>query len=430
MSTEHTPNPTPAAEEPPPTARLLPAALLVGGLAGSASALFLISLDWVSARRLETPGLLWGLPAAGLLMAFVYRAFGKNSDRGNNLLLDQIHQPGAGVPRRMAPLVLASTLLSHLCGASVGREGTAVQMGGSLASAAARGLRLSPGALPSVLQCGMAAGFGSVFGTPLAGALFALEVPRRGGLHGHAWMPLLVASFTGDLVCRAWGATHTAYPTLPFPGADSTAGLLVLLGKVILAGGLFGLLGAGFVRLTHRIQSLFGQWIPLWWLRPLAGGSLVLAMAGLLGTRDYLGLGVSHPDPAAITLQSAFTQGGATTWSWLWKMLFTALSLGSGFKGGEVTPLFFIGAAAGNTMASALSAPTPLCAALGFISVFCGAAHTPLTGALLGAELFGWQCVPWFLLSCWTAHRLCGSSQLYAAQRPSLPTPPPAPPTS
>ena len=413
----------PDADLPPPKdspfRSILVAALLatlIGLLSGSASALFLTALDWVTALRWAHPGLVYGMPLAGILTLHVYQRFGAQSDRGNALILEKIHVPGGGVPRRMAPLILASTLISHLFGASVGREGTAVQMGGSLASAVAHALRLAPSRLPHLLVAGIAGGFGSVFGTPLAGAMFAIEVPTRGRFQLAAAFPALIASFVGDATCRAWGVAHTAYPLLE-SGHSLPPTSLSLLAKIGLAAVLFGLAGTAFVKLHHATQRSLQKHVALSWLRPCIGAGIILLLTHLLGNRDYLGLSVASPDPASVTLQTTFSAEGATPWSWLWKLLLTALSLGSGFKGGEVTPLFFIGAALGNTLATLLNAPLPLLAALGFLAVFCGSAHTPIAGALLGIELFGTDGALFFLIACLVSHWSCGSTPLYSTQR-------------
>ena len=185
--------------------------LPIGVLAGSASALFLWSLDRVTELRWAHAWLLYLLPVVGAAVGWVYHRYGKDSGAGNNLVIEQIHAPGGGVPRRMAPLVLLGTLLTHLCGGSAGREGTAVQMGGSLANAYARLLRIGPEHLPVLLMAGVAAGFGSVFGTPFAGAIFAMEVLVIGRLQYRAVLPVLVASVVADATCSAWGVGHSQY---------------------------------------------------------------------------------------------------------------------------------------------------------------------------------------------------------------------------
>jgi H+/Cl- antiporter ClcA len=422
------------------------AAAPLGLAVGSACALFLWSLDRVTALRWQHPWMLYLLPLAGLGVGLLYHAAGRSVEGGSNLLMDEIHEPGAGVPKRMAPLVLLGTLATHLCGGSAGREGTAVQMGGSMASFAARRLawlrgRLGAGspaaasrARPSartLLMAGVAAGFGGVFGTPLAGAVFALEVPTIGRMDRAAALPCLVASFAADWACTAWGIHHTAYRALLGPLADSGHGVqAALLGKVALAGIAFGLVARGFSALVHAEQRALAAAVRRPYARPVAGGLAVIALVALFGTRDFLGLGVTSPDPGAVTIESAFREGGAQAWSWLGKLLFSVVTLGSGFKGGEVTPLFFVGATLGHALASPLAAPFPLLAAVGLVAVFAGAANTPLACTLMAAELFGPADLPYFATGCLAAWVCSGHSGIYASQRIGRPKPgsPPVPP--
>jgi H+/Cl- antiporter ClcA len=390
----------------------------VGLLAGSASALFLWSLDRVTELRWQNGWLLFLLPVAGLAVGWLYHRLGGAAGGGNNLIIEQIHQPGGGVPRRMAPLILVGTLVTHLFGGSAGREGTAVQMGGSLASAFARVCRLSEENLRVVLLAGVAAGFGSVFGTPLTGAIFAMEVLVIGRMRYDALIPVLVASVVGDWTCTAWGIAHTHYHI----GFDSAAvGALhfdaLLVTKVVLAAAAFGLVSRLFSELTHTLQQGFQRLVTSPWLRPALGGVLVIGLTFALGTRDYLGLSVRPESPGAVTLLSAFEPGGATPWSWWWKLLFTAVTLSSGFKGGEVTPLFFIGATLGNTLGVALGAPIDLFAGLGFIAVFAGAANTPLACTVMGFELFGAHYGVYFAAACFVAYHFSGHSGIYLSQR-------------
>jgi len=397
-------------------------ALPVALAAGSATALFLWALDRAIHLQWEHPGLLWGLPLAGVVVGLAYHYVGKGSDRGNNLLIEEIHQPGGGVPARMAPLVLVGTLVTHLFGGSAGREGTAVQMGGSLAGLLARWLRLNPQNRRLMLMCGIAAGFGAVFGTPLTGAIFAMEVLVVGRVQYEALIPVLVASVVGDATCTAWGIHHTIYHLDVAPGSGMHAAFdALLLGKVALAGVCFGWGGRLFSELTHTLQGAFKKLVPYAPLRPAVGGVLVIAMVWLLGTRDYLGLGVSAPPHGTVSILAAFEADGATPWSWLWKTVFTAVTISSGFKGGEVTPLFFIGATMGHSLGVLLHAPIPLFAALGFIAVFAGAANTPLACTLMGIELFGAHYGVCFGVACFVAYFFGGHSGIYLAQRLGVP---------
>ena len=388
----------------------------VGLLGGSASALFLWSLDRVTTLRWQHGWLLFLLPVAGAAVGWLYHRFGHTAAGGNNLIIEQIHAPGGGVPRRMAPLILLGTLLTHLFGGSAGREGTAVQMAGSLASAYGRLCRIGRENLRVLLMAGVAAGFGSVFGTPLTGAIFALEVLVIGRLHCDALLPVLVASVVGDLTCTAWGITHAHYRI-----AGTATGLFhldpLLAGKVLLAAVAFGLASRLFSELTHALQRGCQWLVPQPWLRPAVGGVVVIGLVYLVGTREYLGLSVSSPDPHAVTLASVFAPGGATPWSWWWKTLFTAVTLAAGFKGGEVTPLFFIGAALGHALGVLVGAPVDLMAGLGFIAVFAGATNTPLACTVMGIELFGAHYTVYFALACFAAYYCSGHSGIYHAQR-------------
>lgn len=387
---------------------------------GTAVAWFLFLLDRATSARFAHPWLLYALPAAGAAVAALYHLGGKDAERGNNLIMDEIHEPGAGVPARMAPLVFVGTIATHLCGGSAGREGTAVQMGGSLAALVARTLRLSPEDRRTMLMAGVAGGFGAVFGTPLAGAVFAMEVLAIGSLRYDAVLPCLMSALLSDWVCRAlWGVRHADYH---MSGIASAAGGGVLILKVAAAGVCFGLAGALFAWLAHRSQALFRRLgHPV--LRPVAGAAVVIALVQLLGTREYLGLGVTSPDPRDVTIFSSFSAGGAHAFSWLWKSVFTAVTLGSGFKGGEVTPLFFVGASLGNALAGPLAAPASLFAALGLAAVFAGATNTPLACTIMGVELFGAEHVVPLAVACFVAYLFSGHAGVYSSQRVASPKP-------
>jgi H+/Cl- antiporter ClcA len=335
--------------------------------------------------------------------------------------MDEIHEPGGGIPARMAPLVLLTTIITHLFGGSAGREGTAVQIGGSLANFFARILKLPREDVKMLLMTGIAAGFGAVFGTPITGAIFALEVLSVGRIKHDALMPCFIASLLADITCSAWGIHHTHYQIL-FSEPEKTYFSfihfdLVLLVKVIVAGVLFGLAGYAFAEISHTIKNYSNRWIKIKWLIPAIGGILIIAFTYLLGTQDYLSLGVVNPDPGGVSILSCFREGGATYFSWLWKLLFTAITLGMGFKGGEVTPLFFIGAALGNTIAVLSGAPVDLMAGLGFIAVFAGATNTPIACTFMGIELFGTHNVLYYAVACFTAYYFSGHSGIYHAQR-------------
>jgi H+/Cl- antiporter ClcA len=364
---------------------------------------------------------LYLLPLAGILIYFVYKYLGKNAEAGNNLIMDEIHEPGGGVPTRMTPLVLTTTIITHLFGGSAGREGTAVQMGGSMAALLGRWFKLNKQDLSILLMCGIAAGFGAVFGTPVTGAIFALEVLAVGRINHTALMPCFIASVLADITCSSYGIHHTAYhitfkdiatSTLPFLHFDGW-----LLVKVIVAGICFGLAGLMYSELSHTIKNYSNRFIKIKWLIPMLGALIIIALTFALGTRDFLGLGVTNPDPNGVSIVSAFKTGGAHYFSWFWKLLFTAITLGMGFKGGEVTPLFFMGAALGNTIAVLSGAPVDLMAGLGFIAVFAGATNTPVACTIMGVELFGGDYVLYYAIACFTAYYFSGHTGIYLSQR-------------
>ncbi len=405
----------------------IPSAAVVG----SAVALFLWSLDRVTEIQWQNPWLLYLLPFAGLVSGYMYHRFGQSAEAGNNLIMEQIHEPGGGVPTRMAPLILIGTLITHLFGGSAGREGTAVQMGGSIVATFARVLKLNDSDTRILLTSGIAAGFGAVFGTPLTGAIFSIEVLAIGRMSYQALIPCLIASVVGDQVNTAWGVGHTQY-TIAWPGSVSqaAAGMTLnwkLTGIVVISAVCFGLTSVLFAQLTHGIAWAFKCTIRIPWLRPAVGGIVVILLTLAPGNRDYLGLGVnSNPNtPDAVTIQSCFLIGGAAMLSWWWKLLFTAVTVGSGFKGGEVTPLFFIGAALGNVLGRLLGAPVDLMAALGFVAVFAGATNTPLACTIMAIELFAHGnesllssgFAVYAAIACFLSWFLSGNSSIYRAQR-------------
>lgn len=408
--------------------------LPLGGLVGSAVAFFLWLLDQVIRLQWEHSWLLYLLPLAGLATGVMYHIWGRSAEGGTNLVMEQIYEPGGGVPGRMAPLVLIGTLITHLFGGSAGREGTAVQMGGSIAGMLGRLLRLGPEDTQILLMCGVAAGFGAVFGTPLTGAIFALEVLAIGRLSYQALVPCLIAGIVGDQVNTCWGIGHAHYHIASVGSiqAQPVAHLdWLLTGKVAIAAVFFGLASVLFAELTHAVNWAFKTAISRPWMRPAVGGCVVILLTWAIGSRDYLGLGVTaNPaDPNAVTIQSSFLLGGAFWLSWWWKLLFTAVTVGSGFKGGEVTPLFFIGAALGNILGVLLGAPVDLMAGLGFVAVFAGATNTPLACTIMAIELFApgngslmsSGFVIYAAVACFLSYFLSGHSSIYQAQRIGVP---------
>jgi H+/Cl- antiporter ClcA len=376
----------------------------IGAAAGTASALFLWALKVCGALRDANTWLLALLPVAGFGIGAAYHYLGGASAGGNNLVLDSYWSRKTRLPYIMAPLVLAGTLVSHLFGASVGREGTAVQMGASFANHISRLMKLGFSDTRAFTVMGISAGFASVFGTPLAGAVFAVEVLAIGRISYRYLLPSLFAALAGDFVCTAWGAGHIHYSAGIVPQLSPIA--IALTG---IAGVCFGLAAMLFSKSSHWLSALFAHYIKYPPLRPLAGGCIIAASVPLLGTYGYIGLGLAGID-------SAF-ESSASWMHWIGKLAYTTLSLGSGFKGGEVTPLFFIGSNLGSSLASVIPLPVALLAGMGFVGVFSGATNTPLACTLMGIELFGAEAGVFMAVTCFVAYIASRHSGIYMAQK-------------
>ena len=382
-------------------------AVAAGLLGGSASALLLWSLNVATAVRESHLWLISLLPLAGLGVGCMYRYFGTAVEAGNNLIFDEVHDPRRTVPLRMTPLILLGTFLTHLFGGSAGREGTAIQTGASLADQLARPLRLSRAERRVLLMCGISAGFASVFGTPLAGAVFGMEVLAIGAVSYEALVPCFIAAFAGDLTTRAWGIAHTIYTVSDAP-AITARGLLL----AALAGAVFGVVAMLFARSVHAVAAAFRRYIAWAPMRPFVGGAIVAAAVFAMHTTKYIGLGIPR-------IVAAFG-GPQPRYDWGAKFLFTVVTLGAGFKGGEVTPLFFIGATLGNALAAVLPLPPSLLAGMGFVAVFAGAANTPVASTLMAIELFGSEAGAYAGVACVFSYFFSGQSGIYRSQRPGV----------
>jgi H+/Cl- antiporter ClcA len=375
-----------------------------GVLAGLAAAAFLHSLDWATQFRQAHPQVIWALPVAGLFIGWLYRSYGRDVSGGNNLILEEIHDPRNVLPVRMAPLILLGTVITHLFGGSAGREGTAVQMGASLSDQLAKIFPVEPEERKILLIAGAGAGFGAAIGAPWAGMIFGMEVIWIGRLRLFAWFECFVASFTATAVTWMLKAPHSQYPRIEIPGWDWQIFFFVAL-----AGVAFGLTALLFSKLTHAVEKVLHRLIanPMW--KPFVMGMILVALYHLEGSYRYVGLGIEW-------IQSAL-QAPVTFQEPMLKMFFTSLTVGSGFKGGEFIPLVFMGTTLGSALSIILPVSFSLLAAVGFAAVFAGAANTPIACSLMAMEIFGFQIAPYALVACFVSYFCSGHSGIYKSQR-------------
>ncbi len=379
--------------------------IAIGVVCGSASALFLWLLDRATEFRLANELIVFSLPVAGLAIGWLYERYGAKILAGNNLVIDTIHDHGPEIPLRMAPMVLVGTVLTHLFGGSAGREGTAVQMAASLTDWLSHRAGVAAHMRRQLLAAGVAAGFGSVFGTPIAGAVFGLEFVVLGQLEYDAIVPALVASIVGDMTCRAWGTHHSAYPVVAH-----TELTVVLTLKWIVVAGAVAVATRAFIELTHALKHHSEARLKRLPYRMAVGGAVVVGLWQLVGTSDYLGLGVPM-------ILRAFSDPALPAYAFALKLVFTAVTLGAGFLGGEVTPLFFVGAALGSVLGRLLGIPIDLAAGVGMAGVFAAASNTPLALSIMAIELLGGALFPHVMIVCVLAYLFTGHRSIYPAQR-------------
>ena len=377
--------------------------IILAYIVGSISAFFLWSLDWATNIRESNLWIIALLPIAGFIIGLSYHMFGDSVVKGNNLLLEEFHSPKKIIPFRMAPLVLFGTIATHLFGGSAGREGTAVQIGGAIADRFTKLLSLSKTDRKILLIAGISAGFASVFGTPLAGGIFALEVMVLGRIQLDAIVPSFLAAILADYVCTLWGISHTQYTISVI--ADITP--LSIMWTAI-AGIVFGLTAKLFSKSTHFWGKTFKTYISYPPLRPVIGGLIIALIVFAMGSTKYIGLGIP-------TIVDSF-EHNVNFYDFLLKIAFTSFTLGAGFKGVEVTPLFFIGATLGNALIWFIPLPMGLLAGMGFVAVFAGATNTPIACTIMGMELFGVESGIFIAIACSIAYLFSGHTGIYTSQ--------------
>jgi len=369
-------------------------------LVGAAGAGFLHALEAVTRLFQSTPWLIVSLPFIGLLTLWLYKGALKASAGGTKTLIQAIKAPSSPLPASMGPSIIGTTLLSHLGGASVGREGTALQMGGAMADQFSRWISLDVSERRTLLLCGVSAGFAAVFGTPAAAAVFALEFVR---VRSWAILPCVACGFLADLVGQKLFHAHHANYRLPVPAEFSIGGL----GSALAIGVACGLLARLYVYLSRKEAARAN---PEPYARIFFVGVTFSLMVYFYQQWDFTGLGLH-------VIDSALVEPSSPT-AFLFKFLLTGMCVWAGYRGGEVTPLFFVGATLGSAAAAYLGLPLAVCASLGFVAVFAGAGSVPLACSVMACELFGWSIGGYALLACAASWLVAGRKGLYDEYQP------------
>lgn len=376
---------------------------IVGVIAGGAGTVFYFTMRTVTDLRLAHGWLLWLLPLGGLFIVFLYRACKVTKAQGTNLVIVAVRSTEP-VPLKMAPLIFISTAVTHLFGGSAGREGAALQLGGSLGYQVGKIFRVDEKDLHIMTMCGMAASFSALFGTPATSAVFVLEVVTVGIMYYAALVPCAVASIVGYCVARFFGASPTAFAVAGIPAESSALPFL----RVALLAALCALVSIVFCIAMRGISAVYEKYVPNQYARAAVGGVLILLLALLFG-KDCLGMGGD-------VMQRSFS-GNARPEIFFLKILFTAVTLGAGFRGGEIVPAFFVGSTFGCVAGRLIGLNPSFGAAIGFLSVFCGVTNCPLTSFVLSMEVFGSRGAIYYLLAAGISYMLSGYTGIYTQQK-------------
>ena len=378
-------------------------ALAIGSVAGAAGTIFSMGVSWATGFRLSHPSMLFFLPVSGLLIVWLYHSFHEEGNRGTNMVIDAISSNERVTPAT-GPLIFFSTILTHLGGGSSGREGAALQLGGSIGNSFGEWFKLDERDKKIAIMCGMSAVFSALFGTPVAAAIFSPEVVSIGVLYYAALVPCVFSSFLAVGIARAAGLEGEHFPVEMIPALDLKAvGLLVLLGILCAAVSIL------FCVLLHTAEHAYRKYFPDARVRILAGSFLFIALTLLSGTRDYCG--------SSMGLIESSIEGSVRYEAFLMKMLFTAVALGAGFKGGEIVPTLCVGAALGCAFGEITGFAPSLCAACGMAALFAGVTNCPITSLVIALELFGYEGMEYFSIIIAVAFALSGYYGLYASQK-------------
>ncbi len=378
-------------------------AVVTGTIVGLCSSAFYFVLSFVSIVREQNNWIIYLLPLAGLTIVATYHIMKNDNDGGTNLVISAVHS-GDRIPLRMTPSIFISTALTHLFGGSAGREGAALQIGGSIGNALGKLFKFDEKDTHVIIMCGMSAAFSTLFGTPMAAAIFPMEMVSVGVMYYMALVPCVVSSLTAHGIAVLLGVAGESFHVTGIPALQLIPTLQVVFVAVLCA-----FLSIGFCGFLHRTEELYKKILKNRYLRIFVGGCAVALLTLLVGTNDYNGAGMHIIEHAV--------EGHVVPEAFLLKMLFTALTIGAGYKGGEIVPTFFVGATFGCLLGQFIGISPSLCAAIGMISLFCGVTNCPISTLLISFELFGYEGMPYYLLAVAFSYMLSGYSGLYRSQK-------------
>ena len=378
-------------------------AILSGLVIGGAGTLFYFCMFLVTLVRTKNPEIIFLLPIGGLIIVGCYRLLHDEKDTGTNLVLSAIHS-GDNLPLRMAPLIFISTLITHLFGGSAGREGAALQLGGSIGNGLGRLFRFDEKDKHIMIMCGMSAAFSALFGTPMAAAIFSMEVVSVGIMHYAALVPCVISSLVAHAVASSFGVSQELFPIASIPAFHISSAVMISVLAILCAG-----VSILFCVMLHQSEYLYKKFFKNPYVRVFVGGCIIIVLTLLVGNQNYNGTGIQ--------IIAQCIDGTVRPEAFFLKMVFTALTLGAGYKGGEIVPSFFTGAAFGCLFGNLTGFSPTLCTAVGMTAVFCGVTNCPITSLLISFELFGYDGMPYFLLAVAFSYMLSGYFGLYHSQK-------------
>ena len=376
---------------------------MTGIIVGALGAIFSKSVEWATEFRTEHDLIILGLPVAGLFIVLIYRACKDYEDTGTNLVIKSI-QEGEHLPIAKAPLIVISTTITHLFGGSTGRESAALQMGGSIGYNLGKLFKLQEGNVKIITMCGMSAAFSALFGTPMTAAFMAMEIENVGVMYYSALVPCVVSALAAQMISRYFGAVGEQFVVNVVPELSIMNAVFTLVFALLCAA-----LSVGFCTLLKFTGSTYKKFFPNQYIRIFVGGCIVAGLTYLSGTRYYNGAGINVIEMAL--------KGEAPYYAFLLKMIFTALTLGAGYKGGEIVPALYVGATFGCLYARVFGFDPALCAATGMGALFCGVTNCPISSLFICFELFGFKGMPYYLLAVALSYTFSGYYSLYSSQK-------------